>query len=93
MVHAWQPERAVPAHSLVPRQHIHHRVLQGVTHMQRAGNVRRRNRYRERRCALVAINLGSEAALLLPARVMMFFGLFRIVGFGDVHLVFVWNAD
>ena len=36
------PQRVHAAHALVAHQHVHYRLLEGVAHVQRAGDIRRR---------------------------------------------------
>jgi hypothetical protein len=43
VVLAGHPERAVAAHALETREHVHQSVLEGVPHVERAGHVRRRD--------------------------------------------------
>src|ERR1700730_2946585 len=85
MVDSRQPERAEAAHSLVACEHIHDRVLQRMSHVQRAGNVRRRDDNREHGSVLVSINFRSKVSVLLPALIMMWLCLLGIVLFRYVH--------
>ena len=87
VVHPRQPKRAIPTHSLVPRHHIHHRVLQRMAHVQRAGNVWRRNHDGEYRRLRIAIYLRREIAILLPPLIVVLLRLFGVVLFGDFHAV------
>ena len=43
VVGARLPQRRIAAHPVVARQGVHHRVLERMPHVQRAGHVRRRN--------------------------------------------------
>ncbi len=43
VVRARLPQCAVTAHAVVARERVHERVLEGVAHVQRAGDVRRRD--------------------------------------------------
>ena len=85
MVHPRQPQRPEPAHPLVPRHHVHKRMLERVAHMQRAGDVWRRNNDREHGRVRVFVDLRRKRAALLPAFVVVLFSLFRVVLFGDFH--------
>ncbi len=85
VIHARQPERAVAAHALVPRHHVHQRVLQGVAHVERAGHVRRRDGDGEDWGRRVAVDLWREIAFGLPPRVMLLLGLLGVVSFRNLH--------
>ena len=53
MVHARQPQRVVAAHAVPARQRVHDRLVERMAHVQRAGDVRRRQLDAERRLRLV----------------------------------------
>ena len=65
MVHAEDPERVPAAHPVHPDQGVLHRAVEGVTHVEHAGHVRRRDRDR---VVLVggAGRLGMEVAAFKP---------------------------
>ena len=71
VVRARLPERVAAAHSVVARERVHDRVLQRVTHVQRAGHVRRRNHDAVR----LAAARGRKVARALPTRVVVRFDL------------------
>ena len=56
------PQRPVAAHAVVARQPVHDRVLERMSHVQRAGHVRRRDHDAVRR----AVAAGLETAVGLP---------------------------
>src|SRR6266550_796312 len=85
MVDSRQPERAEAAHSLVAREDIHDRVLQRMAHVQRAGDVRRRDHNSEHGSVLISINFRSKIPVLLPPLIMMLLCLLGIVLFRYVH--------
>jgi hypothetical protein len=85
VVHTRKPQRAITAHALVPRHDIHDRMLQRVAHVQRAGNVWRRNDDGENWRARILIDLRRKRTALFPAVVVVLFGLFRVVLFGDIR--------
>src|SRR4051812_34313403 len=70
VIHARQPERAPTPHAVVAREHVHDCVLQGVAHVQRARDVRRRDDYRVDGRVGVPVGFGREAPLALPTRVV-----------------------
>ena len=65
VVRARLPQRVVAAHAVVAREHVHERVLEGMAHVQRAGDVRRRNRDGVGR----ALPAGREPAIGFPTLV------------------------
>ncbi len=85
MVHPGQPERAVPAHPLVSRHHVHECVLQSMAHVKRARDVRRRNDNSEHRRFRIVIYLGRKIPIPLPPFVVVLLSFLRVVLFGDLH--------
>ncbi len=76
VVHARLPECAMALHTMKTRQRIHDRVLEGVTHVQRSGHVRRRND----NAIGFTVALGLEVALFFPVLVQTLFDVLRLVG-------------
>src|SRR6267143_4385994 len=85
MVDSWQPERAEATHSLVAGEHIHDRVLQRKAHVQRAGDVRRRDHNREHGSVRIGIDFRSKIAVCLPTFIMLLFCCSWFVLFWYVH--------
>src|SRR6185503_20551554 len=56
-----------------------------VAHVQRAGDVRRRNDDAEHRRVRISIYLGRKIPISLPPFVVVLFGFLRVVLFGDLH--------
>jgi len=77
-------QRAKAAHPFKSRHHIHHGVLQRMTHVQRAGDVWRWN-YDGNAGAFSSRLFPAQNSLLLPALVVVLFSLFGIVLFGNFH--------
>src|SRR5690349_6743216 len=86
MVSPRQPQRAKATHTLVTRHHVHQGVLQGVAHVERTRDVRRRDDDGKDGSLWILIDLWREEATRLPALVVMLFGLFWVVLFRDFHL-------
>ena len=67
VIGAYLPQRIVAAHAVIADQHIHQRLLERVSHVQRAGDVRRRKLDAER------FHTGSqrrlEQAVAFPVRI------------------------
>ena len=85
VIGAHLPQRVDAAHAVIADQHIHQRLLERVPHVQRAGDVRRRQLDAERRRA------GRVARLEIPARFPQRVP-FRLDGvgleaFGEFHVV------
>ena len=68
VVGAELPQRVVAAHPVVADQHVHQRLLERVAHVQRAGDVRRRQLDAERRARLGRVRR-LEVAARFPDRV------------------------
>jgi hypothetical protein len=73
VVEAGLPEHVRPPHPVPAREHVHQRVVERVPHVQRAGDVRRRQQDGEglRRLAVRArlrVGARGEGARLLPER-------------------------
>jgi hypothetical protein len=47
MVRPWHPENPVSIHPFIATENVLKRIIERVTHMQRAGHVRRRNHHRK----------------------------------------------
>ena len=69
VIHAGLPEHVLAAHALEADQHVLQGVVERMAHMQRAGDVRRRNDDAIRLGGLAIINLAAsgERAGLQPA--------------------------
>jgi hypothetical protein len=77
MVGAGLPQHVLAAHALEPRQDVLQRVVERVTHVQRAGHVGRRDHDGIRRASAAA----AERAGLLPRRIDAAFDFGGLVGF------------
>ena len=71
------PQGVFTLHALVANHGIHDGLLEGMTHMQTAGDVRRRDHDAETFLAFVAI--GFEIALLFPVLVKRLFDILWVV--------------
>ncbi|MNC09927.1 hypothetical protein D3C75_575610 [compost metagenome] len=71
------PQSIFTLHALVTNHGVHDRLLEGVTHMQAAGNVRRRDHDAEAFLAGIAIWL--KVALLFPMLVKRLFDILRVI--------------
>ncbi|MNC85735.1 hypothetical protein D3C83_13470 [compost metagenome] len=68
MVGARLPQRVETAHAVVADERVHQRLLEGVPHVQRAGDVRRR----QQNAVIIGIGRiepGPEVAVLFPPRI------------------------
>ena len=85
VVGARLPQHVLAAHALEPAQDVLQRVVERMAHMQRAGDVRRRDddRVRLRRGALGPA--GAEGARLLPRPVDAAFDFGGLVSLVDHH--------
>ena len=77
MIGARLPQGTVALHAVVADQRIHDRIVETVTHVQTAGDIRRRD---HDAVGLVAVAPGSEIAVFLPALVPGLFDRMRVVG-------------
>ncbi len=68
MVEARLPQHVAALHPPPAGQDVHQRVVERVAHVQRAGDVRRRQQDRERLRARLRVRAGGESAGLLPQR-------------------------
>ena len=75
MVCAGLPERVSTKHAVISNQGIHDRVLECMAHVQRAGDIGRRDDDAIRFTA----SAGSEIAVFLPALVLAPFDILRAV--------------
>ena len=64
MVRAREPHRVVARHAVVARERIHHRLVEGMAHVQNAGDVGRGKLNGEG--GLLGIKAGAEVAALFP---------------------------
>jgi len=71
MVGARQPQGIGAAHAVVAREAVHDGLVKGVTHMQRAGHIRRRQLDRE--IFPVGVKRGLRVSALFPFRAPMGF--------------------
>ena len=83
VVGAELPQRVVAAHPVIADQHVHQRLLERVPHVQRAGDVGRRQLDAERRRAGVHRRL--EIAARFPERVPLRLDGVRLEAFGEFH--------
>ena len=65
------PQRVVAAHAVVAHQHVHHRLLEGMAHVQGTGDVGRR----QQDAVGVAVAARLEAAVGFPAGIPLGFDL------------------
>ncbi len=65
VVHAWQPQHLVALHPLATAEHVHEGVIQGMAHVQAAGDVR--GRQHDGVAGLVAGRVGLEVPGVYPA--------------------------
>ena len=79
VIHAGLPENLFAEHTVIANQNILQRVVQRVSHMQNAGNVRRRND--NGKSLLVLAHVGLEIAAVFPVGINLFFKVFRVVVF------------
>ena len=79
MVGSRQPQSAVAGHPLPANQNILECLVQGMSHVQLAGNVRRGNDDGIR--FLLRIHMGSKAAAVIPHLINAVFKIFWLVGF------------
>ena len=83
MIGAGLPEHVAAAHALEPAQDVLQRVVEGMAHVQGAGDVGRRNDDRVGRRVATLRPAGAERARLLPRRIDAAFDLGRLIGFLD----------
>ena len=83
VIGARQPERAIPAHTLVTYDDVLYRLVERMPHMQLPRYVGRRHHDGERLFLLVY--LCGEIALALPLLVQSAFEILRIVGLLHIH--------
>ena len=85
MVGARLPEHVPAVHALEPAQDVLQRVVERMAHMQRAGDVRRRDHDRVRLRAGALGPAGAEGARLFPSPVNTILDLGGLVGLIDRH--------
>ena len=76
MIHTGLPQRIPPLHPVVTNQGIHDRVLEGMTHVECAGDVWRR----DHDAIGFTVAAGLEVTVFLPAPVLPLLYIVRIVG-------------
>ena len=83
MVGAGLPQHVAPAHALETDEDVLKRIVEGVPHMERAGDVRRRNdncvRLAGRR-AVVPRGAGGKGSSLFPSAIDGVFDRLRLIG-------------
>ncbi|MNE30330.1 hypothetical protein D3C80_1238380 [compost metagenome] len=77
MVGTGLPQGIFTLHALVTDHGVHDGLLESVTHVQAAGNVRRRDHDAE--AFLAGITIWLEVTLVFPVIVQLLFDLFRVV--------------
>ena len=85
VIRSRQPKRSKTLHPFPTRESVHDRMLKGMTHVQTARDVWRRNDDRKFDGVRVLIDFGRKKAALFPAFVMIFFGRFGVVGLFEFH--------
>jgi len=78
------PERVKPLHPVPAHQNILQRVVKRMAHVQRAGDIRRRDHHREMLIPL-CVCAGLERAFGLPIGVDAAFGLSGVEGLFECH--------
>ena len=78
------PQRVVAAHAVVARQRIHDRLVEAMAHVQRSGDVGRRQQQAES-LIVGGVEAGGKVALGLPFRVPATFNVGRLKAFGEFH--------
>ena len=81
MVHARLPEHVLAAHALEADQDVLQRVVERVPHVQRAGDVRRRDDDGERLGIGLGARTGAECVRVFPELGDFRFDAFGVVGF------------
>ncbi len=84
MVGSHHPVRVVAAHAVIADERVHERLLEGMPHVQRAGDVRRGQLYAIGRLALV--EAGLEVAVLFPEGIPARFDRCGLETFGELHI-------
>jgi hypothetical protein len=84
MVGARLPQGVVAAHAVVAGQGIHEAVLEGVAHVQGAGDVGRRQQDAVER--LVLLPAHAVVAGAFPVGIPAFFDFVGFEGFGEFHI-------
>ena len=80
MIGARLPQHVAAAHALEAHQNVLQRVVEGMPHMERAGDVRRRNDDGERLGVDAVRRAGGEGGGLLPGAIDVAFDLLRLIG-------------
>jgi hypothetical protein len=78
------PQRVVAAHAVVAGQRVHDRLVETVPHVQRAGDVGRRQQDAEV-VGLVGIQAGGEIIARFPNGIPASFDLGGLEAFGEFH--------
>ncbi len=84
MIRAWLPERVATLHTLPADERVLQCHGQRMPHMERAGDVGRRDHDGERRG--LAVRIGSEPSLSFPGFVELGFGVVRLKRFAEHRL-------
>ncbi len=85
MVSARLPQGIFTLHALVADHGIHNGLLEGVTHMQAAGDVRRRDH--DAKAFLAGVAIRFKVALLFPVLVERLLDILRVICL--VHFCYV----
>ena len=85
MVEPRLPQHVVAAHPVPARQHVHQRVVEGMPHVQAAGDVRRRQQDREGRRPRPRVRAGPERIRRLPGGTDRGFGRTGVEGLFHRH--------
>ena len=81
MVHARLPQHVLAAHALEAHQYVLQRIVERVAHMQRAGDIRRRDDDGEGLGTLLGTGAGTERVGLFPDFGDLWLDGFGVVGF------------
>ena len=84
VVGAGLPQRVVAVHAMEARERVHDGVLEGVAHVQRAGDVGRRQQDAVILPGVVVAS-GLEIARVFPVRIPALFDVGGFEGFGEFH--------
>ncbi len=87
-ISARHPERLIALHAVIADERIFDRKHEGRSHVERAGDVRRRKDYRKNVFSLSRQVVGIEIAAFLPALIDTGFGRLRVVGFEELVVHF-----
>ena len=85
VVLAWLPEGVVTLHAVPADQNVLQRVVEGVAHVENAGDVRGRDHDRKGFCAVFGVGPGFERARAFPSLVQAGFGVVCVECFFHRH--------